>query len=150
MDTKKIGAFLKQCRKEKNLTQEQLAEKFRVSARTVSRWETGTNMPDLSILVELAEYYDVEMRELLDGERSQAMNKEMRETLDKVAMYEEWTKRKALQAGNLAFASMFAPKYYCMEEFSYQRIMFRNFCFPLWRMLVKNGSYRNTDNTISF
>ena len=69
MDTKKIGAFLKQCRKEKNLTQEQLAEKFRVSARTVSRWETGTNMPDLSILVELAEYYDVEMRELLDGER---------------------------------------------------------------------------------
>ena len=70
MDTKKIGAFLKQCRKEKNLTQEQLAEKFRVSARTVSRWETGTNMPDLSILVELAEYYDVEMRELLDGERS--------------------------------------------------------------------------------
>ncbi len=38
MDTKKIGAFLKQCRKEKNLTQEQLAEKFRVSARTVSRW----------------------------------------------------------------------------------------------------------------
>ena len=41
MDTKKIGAFLKQCRKEKNLTQEQLAEKFEVSARTVSRWETG-------------------------------------------------------------------------------------------------------------
>ena len=45
MDTKKIGAFLKQCRKEKNLTQEQLAEKFGVSARTVSRWETGINMP---------------------------------------------------------------------------------------------------------
>ena len=39
MDTKKIGAFLRQCRKEKNLTQEQLAEKFEVSARTVSRWE---------------------------------------------------------------------------------------------------------------
>ena len=47
MDTKKIGAFLKQCRKENNLTQEQLAEKFGVSARTVSRWETGSNMPDL-------------------------------------------------------------------------------------------------------
>ena len=107
MDTKKIGAFLKQCRKEKNLTQEQLAEKFEVSARTVSRWETGINMPDLSILVQLAEYYDVEMRELLDGERSQTMNKEMKETLDKVAAYEEWVKQKALKAGNLAFASMF-------------------------------------------
>ena len=47
MDTKKIGAFLKQCRKEKkkkNLTQEQLAEKFGVSARTVSRWETGGSL----------------------------------------------------------------------------------------------------------
>jgi transcriptional regulator with XRE-family HTH domain len=43
MDTKKIGAFLKQCRKEKNLTQEQLAEKFGVSVRTVSRWETGVS-----------------------------------------------------------------------------------------------------------
>ena len=107
MDTKKIGAFLKQCRKEKNLTQEQLAEKFEVSARTVSRWETGINMPDLSILVQLAEYYDVELRELLDGERSQTMNKEMKETLDKVAVYEEWVKQKALKAGNLAFASMF-------------------------------------------
>ena len=106
MDTKKIGAFLKQCRKEKNLTQEQLAEKFGVSARTVSRWETGINMPDLSILVQLAEYYDVEMRELLDGERSQTMNKEMKEILDKVAVYEEWVKQKALKAGNLAFASM--------------------------------------------
>ena len=49
MDTKKIGAFLKQCRKENNLTQEQLAEKFGVSARTVSRWETGSNMPDQTI-----------------------------------------------------------------------------------------------------
>ena len=107
MDTKKIGAFLKQCRKEKNLTQEQLAEKFGVSARTVSRWETGINMPDLSVLVQLAEYYDVEMRELLDGERSQTMNKEMKETLDKVAAYEEWVKQKVLKAGSLAFASMF-------------------------------------------
>ena len=77
MDTKKIGAFLKQCRKEKNLTQEQLAEKFGVSARTVSRWESGINMPDLSILVQLDEYYDVAIRELLDGARRQTMNKDV-------------------------------------------------------------------------
>lgn len=104
MDTKKIGAFLKQCRKENNLTQEQLAEKFGVSARTVSRWETGSNMPDLSILVELADYYDIEIKELLDGERSSTMNKEMKETLNKVADYEDWVKQKALKAGNLAFS----------------------------------------------
>ena len=102
-----IGEQLRAERLKAGMTQEQLAEKFEVSARTVSRWETGTNLPDLSILVELAEYYDVEMRELLDGERSQTMNKEMKETLDKVAVYEEWVKQKALKAGNLAFASMF-------------------------------------------
>ena len=116
MDTKKIGAFLKQCRKEKNLTQEQLAEKFGVSSRTVSRWETGSNMPDLSILVELADYYDMDLKELLDGERSQPMNQEMRETLDKVADYEEWVKQKALKAGNVAFASMFMI---CVAAYSF-------------------------------
>ena len=57
MDTVKIGNFLRELRKEKNLTQEQLAEVFSVSNRTVSRWETGSNMPDISLLLEMAEYY---------------------------------------------------------------------------------------------
>ena len=57
MDQIKIGAFLKVLRKEKNLTQEQLAEQLGVSGRTVSRWETGNNMPDISLLVEIAEFY---------------------------------------------------------------------------------------------
>lgn len=57
MDTKKIGAFLKALRREKGLTQEQLAEILLVSGRTVSRWETGTNMPDLSILIQMSEFY---------------------------------------------------------------------------------------------
>jgi transcriptional regulator with XRE-family HTH domain len=44
MDQKKIGQFLQTLRKEKELTQEQLAEKFNVSNRTVSRWETGGSL----------------------------------------------------------------------------------------------------------
>lgn len=88
MNQKKTGDFLKQLRKEKNMTQEQLAEKFYVSGRTVSRWETGTNMPDLSILVELADFYDVDIREIIDGERkSEIMNLETKDTLKKVAEY---------------------------------------------------------------
>ena len=59
MDQKKIGRFLKELRKEKVITQEQLAEKIKVSGRTVSRWETGSNMPDISLLAELADFYDV-------------------------------------------------------------------------------------------
>ena len=50
MDQIKIGIFLKELRKEKKLTQEQLAEKLNVSGRTVSRWETGSNMPDIGML----------------------------------------------------------------------------------------------------
>ena len=73
MDTIKIGNFLRELRKEKNLTQEQLADVFNVSARTVSRWETGRNMPDISILVEIADYYDLDVREILNGERSNAL-----------------------------------------------------------------------------
>lgn len=88
MDQKKIGLFLRALRKEKALTQEQLAEQFSVSSRTVSRWETGTNMPDLSVLVELADYYQVDIREILDGERkSETMDEETKETLIKVAAY---------------------------------------------------------------
>ena len=69
MDQKKIGGFLKQLRKEKGITQQNLAEVLGVSGRTVSRWETGFNMPDLDLLIEIADYYDVEIREILDGER---------------------------------------------------------------------------------
>ena len=53
MNQMKIGIFLQQLRKEKGLTQEQLAEMTGVARRTVSRWETGNNLPDLDILIKL-------------------------------------------------------------------------------------------------
>ncbi len=88
MDQKKTGAFLKALRNEKGLTQEKAAEQFGVAGRTVSRWETGSNMPDLGILIEIAEFYDVDIREIIDGERkSEKMNIETKETLQKVAEY---------------------------------------------------------------
>ena len=62
MNQQKIGKLLRELRKEKGMTQEQLAEHFHVSSRTVSRWETGNNMPDLSLLIELADFYDVDIR----------------------------------------------------------------------------------------
>ncbi|MBR2387405.1 MAG: helix-turn-helix transcriptional regulator [Clostridia bacterium] len=88
MDQQKIGLFLKQLRKEKNLTQGQLAEILNVSDRTVSRWETGNNMPDLSILVDLADFYNVDVREIIDGERKErAAEQESRETIVKLSDY---------------------------------------------------------------
>ena len=88
MEQQKIGGFLKELRKEKNLTQEQFAEIMGVSNRSVSRWETGSNLPDLDILIQIADYYDVELREILDGEsKKEHMDKEMKETVLKVADY---------------------------------------------------------------
>lgn len=82
MNQKKIGGFLRELRKEKGITQEQLAEQFHVSSRTVSRWENGNNMPDLDILIEISDYYEVDLREILDGERKgEDMNKEIKETV---------------------------------------------------------------------
>ena len=69
MDQIKIGSFLKELRKEKGITQEHLAETVGVSNRSVSRWENGSNMPNLDILCLLAEYYQVEISDLLGGER---------------------------------------------------------------------------------
>lgn len=88
MDQKKIGLFLKELRKEKNITQEVLAEKLNVSNRTVSRWETGNNMPDISLLIELSELYHISIPEIVDGERKrEKMNQETRNTAVKMAEY---------------------------------------------------------------
>uniref|UniRef100_UPI003FEDD31E helix-turn-helix domain-containing protein n=1 Tax=Roseburia sp. TaxID=2049040 RepID=UPI003FEDD31E len=113
MDQQKIGGFLKKLRKEKNLTQEQLAEQLNVSGRTVSRWETGSNMPDISILVELAEFYDVSIPEIIDGERkSETMKEEVKETALKLSDYAETINQKIkirlFWLTVLAFAGMIA------------------------------------------
>ncbi len=94
MDQKKTGLFLKELRKEKGLTQEQLSAQLNVSSRSVSRWETGTNLPDISLLVELADFYNVDIKEIIDGERkSEIMNENTRETLEKVAEYTKQDKK---------------------------------------------------------
>ena len=88
MDQIKIGTFLKFLRKEKNLTQEQLAEQLGVSNRTVSRWENGNNMPDISLLSEIAEFYDVSIPELIYGERkSENMREEAKEVAETMSDY---------------------------------------------------------------
>lgn len=108
MDQGRIGNFIKDLRKEKGLTQEQLAEQFAVSRRTVSRWETASNMPDLDLLVEIADYFDVDLRELLDGERkSEKMNKDLEETVLKVADYSNEEKRKVTRNMHILFIAGF-------------------------------------------
>lgn len=69
MNQKEIGKFIASLRKEKQLTQEQFAEILGVNNRTVSRWENGHNMPDLSLLPIISEQLEVDIAELISGRR---------------------------------------------------------------------------------
>ena len=69
MDQEKIGKFIAQLRKEKKLTQQELANKLGVSDRTVGNWENGRNMPDLSLFKPLCEELGITINDFLSGER---------------------------------------------------------------------------------
>jgi transcriptional regulator with XRE-family HTH domain len=105
MDMMKIGKNLQELRKEKGMTQEQLAEHFNVARRTVSRWETGSNMPDLDLLMEISDLYQVDLREMLNGERKSEviMNKEMEETVLQVAEYSNAGKERITKFVRIIF-----------------------------------------------
>ena len=95
MDQAKIGNTLKKLRKEKGLTQEEIADMFFVTNRSVSRWETGSNLPDIATLIELADFYDVDIRLIIDGEiESKEMKDEIKDTALKVSEYEAEDQRK--------------------------------------------------------
>ena len=68
MEQIKIGKFIAECRKKKNLTQAQLAEKLNITDRAISKWETGKGMPDSSIMLELCNELNISVNELLSGE----------------------------------------------------------------------------------
>lgn len=69
MDMQKIGKFLAELRKARNLTQEELGEQIGVTNKTVSRWENGNYLPPVEMLQILSKYYDVTINEILSGER---------------------------------------------------------------------------------
>lgn len=79
-----IGKFILQKRKEKNLTQEQLAEKLGVSNKTVSKWETGKCMPDYGIIKNLCKELEISIEELIEGKETEQKNQ--REYTDKQIM----------------------------------------------------------------
>lgn len=74
MDQKKIGEYIAKNRKLKNYTQEQLAQKLGVTSKTISRWENGNYMPDLSLIIPLSNALDISVNELLSGENIDNIN----------------------------------------------------------------------------
>lgn len=74
MDSKKIGKLIAKRRKEKGMTQGELAERLSVSNKTISKWETGVGLPDISILVDLASVLDISVDDLLKGKENKVQN----------------------------------------------------------------------------
>lgn len=69
MDMQKIGSFLAELRKEKNLTQDELGAQIGVTNKTISRWETGNYLPPVEMLQTLGDNFGVSINEILNGER---------------------------------------------------------------------------------
>lgn len=104
MDQVKIGNYLKTVRKNKGLTQEELAEKLGVSRRSVSRWETGANLPDIDLMIELADFYDVDLRDMLTGKtEDEPVDQQLKETALMVAEYGNEEKLKITRRFHILF-----------------------------------------------
>lgn len=76
MDMIKTGDFLRSLRKAKGLTQEDVATRLMLSPKTISRWESGLGLPDISIITDVATLYDVTVDEILKGQRNSKNLKE--------------------------------------------------------------------------
>lgn len=81
MDQQKIGKLIANCRKEQQLTQEQLAQKLNISKNAVSKWERGINLPDVSLMLELCQILKISLNELFLGEK--ILEEEFKEVAEK-------------------------------------------------------------------
>ena len=98
MNLIKIGKFIADCRKEKNITQEQLAEKLYITDRAVSKWERGLSLPDADKMLELCNILDINVNELLNGEKIDMKNyeKKTEELLVELAKQDELKNKRLI------------------------------------------------------
>lgn len=75
MNQEKIGQFIKSLRKENNLTQKELADKYGVTYQAVSKWENGKNIPDIAILKEMSKDFNINIDDLLEGNKTKKNKK---------------------------------------------------------------------------
>lgn len=99
MEQAKVGKFIAECRKNKNMTQAELAEKLNITDRAISKWETGKGMPDSSIMLELCNELDISVNELLSGEviKVENYNQKAEENLLEMKKQKEETDKEMLR-----------------------------------------------------
>ena len=100
MNQEKIGKFILKCRKDENLTQTELAEKLGVTDKSVSNWENGRNMPDLSLFKPLCEILDISINDLISGERI-SKDKYQEKLEENIITTIDYTNRKVIVKNNI-------------------------------------------------
>ena len=126
MNQEKIGKFIAECRKNKKMTQAELAEKLNITDRAISKWETGKGMPDTSIMLDLCNELGITVNELLSGEVIEMNNyeKKTEELLLEMAKREEEQNKRLLLAMYIIlitsaifyFITLFLTCYFIPEE----------------------------------
>ena len=100
MNQEKIGKFILKCRKEKKLTQIELAEKLGVTDKSISNWENGRNMPDLSLFKPLCEILDISINDLISGEKL-SKDKYQEKLEENIISTIDYTNKKILIKNNI-------------------------------------------------
>lgn len=94
MDQEKIGHFIAQCRKEQKLTQEQLANKLGITGKSISRWENGKTMPDISLFEPLCNELNISINDLLKGQKIDNKKNPVKISAETLMDYSKYIKRK--------------------------------------------------------
>jgi len=100
MNQEKIGKFILECRKTKKLTQSELAEKLGVTDKSISNWENGRNMPDLSLFKPLCEVLDISINDLISGKRV-SKDKYQEKLEENIISTIDYTNKKVSEKNNL-------------------------------------------------
>ena len=138
MDQKEIGKIIKQKRKEKKLTQEQLANKLYVTSKTISRWETGNYMPDISTLPLISKELNIDLNELLGADiKTQKAIKNNKYYL------KDFFKRKSVRYSLIAFSII--PLIIVITAFIDYQLMKKNY-LPMFARIKTNVSFVNIMN----
>ena len=158
MDQIRIGRFIAECRKQKNLTQVQLAEKLSVTDKAVSKWERGIAMPDTSIMLELCDILSISVNELLSGEKIDMENNSQKSEQLLIEMTKElerknktiWNARWTIMIvsmvgliGGLALIALFMPEGpWMLVAILALCVLFLIPCFYALKLEVIVGAYK--------
>lgn len=139
MNQEKIGKFISKLRKDKKLTQEELGEKLRVSSKSISRWETGKCMPDISLLIPISEILEVSVNELILGEhiKEENMKQKTEQTIKETINYSNNKIKKEKKKNIWIFVFVLIIISFILGTIDYTRIKYGE--DPLFMIRITKG-----------